>query len=374
MNNAYTLELKDNGLLEKLMIEEYDEITAHQRKEVYSYIEKMANEKEVAPYKYILFNNGILDINTLKLIKPTPELLIKNKIPHNFKIYKEENEKIDNIILEFMNGDKESKKILYEVIGYCLYNSNPFSSIFFIYGDGASGKTTFLNLLASIVGDENCSYTILSELLERFGTTNIIGKLVNIGDDCKKGFIEDLSILKQMTGKSTFEIEFKGKNKFKYRSPIKLIFSFNKLPKIKETGNQIKRRLVMIPFKNQFQYNPNNRVDEILSNENTIEYLIYKGILALKKVIKYGFTCTRLLDAEKNKYLNYNNTIELFYKDNFKEFNNPKISCNDIYNKYLQWCKEKGYDTENNNSFGRKLKDYVKRKQLKDGKRYYITR
>lgn len=37
-NNAYVLELKDNGLLEKLMIEEFEETTAHQRKEVYSYI------------------------------------------------------------------------------------------------------------------------------------------------------------------------------------------------------------------------------------------------------------------------------------------------------------------------------------------------
>lgn len=373
-NNAYVLELKDNGLLEKLMIEEFEEITAHQRKEVYSYIEKMATPKEIAPHKYILFNNGILDIETLELIKSTPKLLIRNKIPHNYKEYDKDNEIIEKYILDFMNGDKVSKPILFELIGYCLYNNNPYSSIFFIYGDGSSGKTTFLNTLACIVGDENCSYTIFSELFERFGTTNLIGKLINIGDDCKKGFIDDLSILKQITGKSTFEVEFKGKNKFKYRSPIKLIFSFNNLPRIGESGNQITRRLILIPFKNEFKYNPNNKVDEILLQEETIEYLIYKGIMALNHLLKRNsFTTSKLLIREKNKYLNNLNPIQLFFKENRSSFNNPNISCDDTYKSYQNWCDEKGYVAESKNAFGRQIQCYAKPKQLTNGKRYYVN-
>lgn len=373
LKNSYVLEIKDNGLLEKLMIEEFEEITTHQRKEVYSYIEKMANDKEIAPNKYILFENGILDIETLELIEPTPDLLIRNKIPHNYKKYDKENELIEKFILDFMNGDEKSKPILYELIGYSLYNNNPFSTIFFIYGDGSSGKTTFLNTLAYIVGDENCSYSILSSLLERFGTTNLIGKLINIGDDCKKGYLDDISILKQITGKSTFEVEFKGKNKFKYRSPIKLIFSFNKLPIIGESGNQITRRLILIPFKNRFKYNPNNRVDEILLQEDTIQYLIYKSILALNELLKRNaFTSSKLLDTEKRNYLNNQNPIELFYKENPLLFDNPKIICEETYNAYIKWCNDNNYGIESNNIFGKKIKPYATSKQGPIG-RYYKT-
>lgn len=376
--NSYVLELKDNGMLERLMIEEFEEITTHQRKEVYSYIEKMAPQKEVAPYKYILFNNGILDIETLELSAHTPELLIRNKIPHNYKKSIKYNPFVEKCICDYMNGDEESKNILYELIGYCLYNNNPYSTIFFIYGDGSSGKTTFLNTLACIVGDENCSYTIFSELLERFGTTNLIGKLINIGDDCKNGFIQDVSILKQITGKSTFEVEFKGKNKFKYRSPIKLIFSFNNLPKIGENGNQITRRLILIPFKNNFKYNPDNKVDEILTQEKTIEYLIYKGVNALHQLLKRNsFTNTKLLQFEKEKYLNTLNPVYLFYKEHRNLFDNPDIVCEETYKKYVEWCLGNGLEILANNIFGMKIQPYAKSIQrTPDKKRYYksITR
>ena len=56
-NNCYQLERKDDSILEQIMIEEYDEITLHQRKEVYSYIERIAPHKDLAPSKYIAFKN-----------------------------------------------------------------------------------------------------------------------------------------------------------------------------------------------------------------------------------------------------------------------------------------------------------------------------
>ena len=374
-NNCYQLERKDDSILEQIMIEEYDEITLHQRKEVYSYIERIAPHKDLAPSKYIAFKNCILNIETMEKMPYTADLLIRNIIPHNYVEYKEDNKEIEKIMLDFINGDVESKPILYEIIGYCLYNDNPFNSLFFIYGNGASGKTTYLNTLIQIVGKENCSYSIISDLGNKFGTSVLIGKLVNIGDDCKKAFIDDLATIKQITGDSTIEIEFKGKNKFNYKTYIKLIFSFNTLPKIGESGNQINRRIILIPFFNKFKVDPNNKVKRLLEDESTIEYLIYKGIIALNELLKRdSFTKSKLLEVEKKKYLDFLNPIDEFIQEDTTSFNNPNIYCEDTYFNYAKWCNEKGYEVESYNSFGRKIRGIYKPKQLPNGKRYYITK
>lgn len=374
-DNYYHLERKDDSILEKLMINEFEEITLHQRKEVYSYIERIAPQKELAPCKYIPFKNCILNIETMEKIAYTPDLLIRYIIPHNFVEFKENNKMVEKIMLDFVNGDKESKPILYEMIGYCLYNDNPFSSLFFLYGNGASGKTTYLNTLINIVGKDNCSYSMISELGERFGTSVLIGKVVNIGDDCKKALIDDLGTIKQITGNSTIEIEFKGQPKFNYKTYIKLLFSFNKLPKIGESGNQINRRIILIPFFNKFKIDPKNKVKNILESEEVAEYLIYKGVLALKNLLrKESFTSSKLLESEKIKYLNYLDPIEQFIKENPTSFNSPNVLCEDTYLNYLNWCNDNCYDAESNNKFGRKVREYYKPKQLKNGRRYYITK
>lgn len=374
-DNYYHLERKDDSILEKIMINEFEEITLHQRKEVYSYIERIAPHKDLAPCNYIPFKNCILNIDTMEKLAYTPDLLIRYIIPHNFVESKDDNKVVEKIMLDFVNGDKESKPILYEMIGYCLYNDNPFSSLFFLYGNGASGKTTYLNALINIVGKDNCSYSMISDLGERFGTSVLIGKVVNIGDDCKKAFIDDLGTIKQITGDSTIEIEFKGQPKFNYKTYIKLLFSFNKLPKLGESGNQINRRIILIPFFNKFKIDPKSKVKKILESEEVAEYLIYKGIISLKELLKReGFTTSKLLDVEKAKYLNFLNPTEQFIKENTSSFNNPSVLCEDTYLNYLNWCSDNFYDAESYNMFGRKVREYYKPKQLKNGKRYYITK
>ena len=374
-DNYYHLERKDDSILEKIMINEFEEITLHQRKEVYSYIERIAPHKDLAPCNYIPFKNCILNIDTMEKLAYTPDLLIRYIIPHNFVEFKDDNKVVEKIMLDFVNGDKESKPILYEMIGYCLYNDNPFSSLFFLYGNGASGKTTYLNALINIVGKDNCSYSMISDLGERFGTSVLIGKVVNIGDDCKKAFIDDLGTIKQITGDSTIEVEFKGQSKFNYKTYIKLLFSFNKLPKLGESGNQINRRIILIPFFNKFRIDPKSKVKKILESEEVAEYLIYKGVISLKELLKReGFTTSKLLEVEKAKYLNFLNPTEQFIKENTSSFNNPSVLCEDTYLNYLNWCSDNCYDAESHNMFGRKVREYYKPKQLKNGKRYYIPK
>jgi len=46
-----------------------------------------------------------------------------------------------------------------EHIGYCLLRDARYQKALFLYGSGANGKSTFLDVLCAMVGEENTSST-----------------------------------------------------------------------------------------------------------------------------------------------------------------------------------------------------------------------
>ena len=57
---------------------------------------------------------------------------------------------------------------------------------FHFNGGGSNGKSSFLKILRSLVGDTNTSSVALKDLNGRFKTAELFGKLVNLGDDIEK--------------------------------------------------------------------------------------------------------------------------------------------------------------------------------------------
>ena len=47
--------------------------------------------------------------------------------------------------------------------------------------DGSNGKSTFLAVIQSLLGEENIASLDLKELGDRFKTAEMVGKLANIG-------------------------------------------------------------------------------------------------------------------------------------------------------------------------------------------------
>jgi len=54
---------------------------------------------------------------------------------------------------DITRGDKELGKFLQRMVGYCLTGDTREHALFFLYGNGANGKSTFLNVVTRILGD-----------------------------------------------------------------------------------------------------------------------------------------------------------------------------------------------------------------------------
>ena len=276
--------------IQKKMIDLIPNLKDSQRNEVLKYLELVAPEKEVSNANYIAFKNGVYNVLTDTIEPYTPDIIITNMIPwdYNPKAYHELADKTLNKIACY---DDDVRLLFEEYIGYNFYRRNELGKAFIFTGDKSNGKSTFLDVMNVIMGEENTSALDIRELGDRFSTEMLFGKLSNIGDDIGDEFLSGtaVSLFKKIVTGNRIKAERKGQPAFTFSPYVKLSFSANEMPKMRDKTGAVIRRLVMIPCDAKFSkddddYRPFIKYE--LIERSAIEYFIRIGIEGLKRVLE----------------------------------------------------------------------------------------
>lgn len=334
--------------IEHTMLKAYPQMKDSQRKEVLKYIEVMCPDDEpTADAKLIAFRNGVYDITTDTLTAFSPDVVITNQIPWNYDptAY---SEIADTTLNKMACQDPEIRQLLNESIGYCFYRRNELSVSLFLTGEKANGKSTFLQMLQDVLGVRNTSNLGLDELDERFAPVTMFGKLANIGDDISDDFLHGRSIahFKKIVSGNMVKAENKGQDVFFFKPFVKLIFSANQIPRMKDRTGAVLRRMVIVPFNATFSktdpdYDP--YIAWKLKDPAVMEYLVKIGIDGLKQILaNHSFTQSSKVDAELKEYTEYNNPILLFLKEvEQEEILNQETKM--VHSQYEIFCSDNGF-------------------------------
>ena len=275
--------------IQKKMIELIPNLKESQRSEVLKYLELIAPEKNVSNANYIAFKNGVYNILTDTIEPYTPDIIITNMIPwdYNPRAY---HELADKTLDKIACHDADIRALFEEYIGYNFYRRNELGKAFIFTGDKSNGKSTFLDIMMVLLGEENTSALDIRELGDRFSTVMMFGKLANIGDDIGDEFLSGtaVSLFKKIVTGNRIKAEHKGQKAFDFSPYVKLSFSANEMPKMRDKTGAVIRRLVMIPCDAQFSkddpdYRPFIKYE--LIERQSIEYFIKIGIEGLKRVL-----------------------------------------------------------------------------------------
>lgn len=336
--------------IEFIMLKAFPQMKDAQRKEVLKYIEVLCTENEqTADANYIAFKNGIYNLATDTLTGFSPDVVITNQIPWNYN--PSAHSEIANKTLNKMAcQDAEIRQLLDECIGYCFYRRNELSISMFLTGEKANGKSTFLQMVQDVLGVQNVSTLGLDELDERFSVATMFGKLANIGDDISDEFLHGRSIahFKKIVSGNMVKAENKGQDPFFYKPTVKLIFSANQIPRMKDRTGAVLRRMVIIPFNATFSksdpdYDP--YIAWKLKDSEVMEYLVKVGVEGLRRILEnHGFTQSKKVDAEIKEYTEYNNPILLFLAETeADEIINQETRL--VHSKYELFCDDNGFQS-----------------------------
>lgn len=245
--------------------EERDNILKHASKseqahKVRAMLELASTEPEVAmatdafdsdPW---LFNveNGTLDLRTGLLLPHKREHLITKLAPVEYRP-KAKAPRWEQFLLEIMDGDAELVEFLQRAIGYSMTGDIREHCLFFLYGRGSNGKSTFLEVLRDLFGDYSQQSEFSTFLARRNeGPRNDLARmrgarLVTASEaDQDKSF--DTTVLKTLTGGDTVTARKLYEDLFEFRPQHKIFLAANHKPIVKEQTEAFWRRLRLVPF------------------------------------------------------------------------------------------------------------------------------
>ena len=329
--------------IEAAMIEHIPNLSRSKRLEVLAYLSLLVSkESGVADANLIAFKNGVLNIADDTFTDFSPEYVITNKIPHNYNP-DAKSELLEGVMRKLACGDNDVYNLLYQSIGYCFYRRNELRKSFFLLGEKRNGKSTFLDMVGTLLGEDNTANLDLCEIGDRFRTAELTGKLANIGDDINDEWVSNTAIFKKVVSGDTVTAERKGKDPFKLRSFAKFFFSANSLPRLGrgKDSSAVLDRLVVIPFDAKFtkddaDYDP--FIKYKLRGEDVMEALIAKAVPALREVLidQEFATCERV---KKNieEFEKSNNPILEFYEElDEADYMNEPVKA--VYQRYNTFC------------------------------------
>lgn len=329
--------------IESSMIQHIPQLNRAKRTEVMTYLDVLIRENTpAADANLIAFRNGILNVIDDSFVPFTHEYIITNKIEwdYNPNAY---SELADKTLNKIACNDESIRHLLEEVVGYCLYRRNELGKAFILTGEKSNGKSTFMDMVKTLLGEINIAALDLKELGDRFKTAELFGKLANIGDDIGDEFIANASIFKKLATGDRMNVERKGQNPFDFNNYSKLLFSANNIPRIGKGKDSaaVLRRLVIIPFDAQFSpddpdFHPFIKYE--LRQQEPIEYLIQLGIQGLKRVLlNRKFTESEKVQQELKEYEETNNPIIGFFNEIEQNELENEPTC-EVYKKYQEYC------------------------------------
>ena len=234
------------------------------------------------------------------------------------------------------------------------------SKSFILTGEKSNGKSTYLEMVKTLLGDDNVSSLDLGELNERFSVAEMNGKLANIGDDISDEFMQGRAVatFKKIVSGNSVKGEFKGQDVFFFAPYVKLLFSANDIPRTRDKTGAVLRRLVIIPFNAVFStkdkdYDP--YIIQKLKKPDVMEYLAKLGVAGLKRVLENNnFTQSKKVNEAIKEYDIQNNPL-LSFLEELEDIEIENQPTNEVYSRYKQFCYENGFQEITKTSFTKEL-------------------
>jgi len=292
-------------------------------------------QPEVAPKNWVQFHDQIINVETKKVFKSTPNYFLCNPIPHN--IGKScETPMMDKLFKEWVG--KDYVPTLKEILAYCCLADYPIHRIFCFIGSGRNGKSQFQKIIDKFIGTDNVASACLDKLAspqQRFEKSKLYKKLVCLLGETNFGTMENTSTLKQLSGGDKIDYEFKNKNPFTDINYATIIVNSNSLPTSTDTSDGFYRRWVIVNFPNEFPEGKDiiNFIPEQEYN-NLAKMVVEKLPLLFDKG---KFTNEGTIQERKENYIMASNPLPFFIKNFCNLADDLFVKATDLYTAYVQF-------------------------------------
>lgn len=245
---------------------------------------------------------------------------------------------------EIFGGDNDLIRYVQKAVGYSLTGSTAEQCVFFLYGTGRNGKSTFLEVIRQVFGDycsniqpetimvkHNAGSAINSDIARLKGARLVTTVEPNEGARLNEG------LLKQLTGDDVVTARKLYGDEFEFRPEFKLWMATNHKPIIRGTDVGIWRRIHLVPFTVQI---PPAKVDRQLKYKLAAELpgifrWAVEGCLMWQRE---GLKMPRAVADGVREYRREMDVISAFIEDRCTVGAGKSVQSSRLYAAYCEWA------------------------------------
>ena len=193
--------------------------------------------------KYIVFLNGVLNLDTGELLNFTPDIFQISYLPFNYDPTALA-PKFHKFIEDIANGCKDSITFYRAAMKAVIASRVDLQFFVYIYGPGATGKSTLLQIMTAMVGVDAVHTTSLKALnSDPFEIINLIGKKLVLVTDTPK-YEADISVVKAFTGGDSLRGRIMHEGVTTEVRPEGILFIASNYPlQTRDSSNSLLRRM-----------------------------------------------------------------------------------------------------------------------------------
>jgi putative DNA primase/helicase len=259
-----------------------------------------------------------------------------------------------------------------ELLGYCLTGDTREHILPIFYGTGANGKTTLVNTVQDMLGED---YAIASprDLLMASSANShptalatLFGKRVVSCQESAQGARLDEALVKQATGGDSIRARRMREDFWQFQPTHKLFLITNHKPEVRGTDEGIWRRIRLVPFTVRI---PDDKQDKTLPDKLRAEL---PGILnwCLEGCLRWqkrGLSLPPAVQAGTAEYRLQQDVLGQFLAERCLTGEGHRCRAGQLFTAWGEWCKRNGEHEGTQRRFGQAMTERGFQRQGSNG-------
>lgn len=276
---------------------------------------------------------------------------------------------------EVFNFNEELIDWLWWALGYSITGDGTEHLFLMGYGEGANGKTRFLNAICSALGDYAHVSPFSTFTLPAQPSTNDLRALDKrrfvTASETNEGTKLNTERVKTLSGEDPLSARYLYREFETFTPHCKLWFFVNHMPDIKDDTIATWRRVRLVPFTQTFiKDKADSKLGEKLRAEKQgiLTWLVQGCLEWQKRGLKEVPECIR---AATGEYRKETDTFLNFLSERCLNEEGASTSSDSLYSAYRAWTMDEGKHPISRTMFGRRLGERFERRQDKFGRSTY---
>lgn len=247
--------------------------------------------------------------------------------------------------LERVLPDARDREYLRVACGYALLGLSTEHVVHFLWGSGANGKSTFLDVLRVVAGDYAATAPprfLMAHKTEQHptGLTVLRGRRIVISNETPENGRLDEDLVKLLSGGDMIKARGMRENFYEFSPTHSLFVATNHRPRVVGTDPAIWRRIRLVPFTETI---PEGERDPGLK-EKLIEEApgILRWLASGARDYVPGLRAPDSVVVATNEYRESEDVLGEYLQERVVTVLGAFVSTADLFNDYLKWCADSG--------------------------------